>query len=154
MDYRSRRELDRLLGDLDHDRKEDRERDRQGRIREAGFAFQFETAKGRILRPAMRDVMARLEQRGHAARLVEPKPTKLRVEVLLQAAPPLRGLVEVELAEASGSVWFRARRQGTAVGEHALAVGELNESSVAATLVHLLRALTEAPEPARAARPW
>jgi len=153
LDYRSRRSLDRLLGDLDHDRQEDRERDRQERIRHAGHVVQFETAKRDLLRPAVRDLMARLEQRGHAARLVEPKPTKLRVEVLLQGAAPLRGLVEVELDEASGSVWFRARRQGTAMGECALAVAELNESAIARALVQMLRALTETPAPS-SSRPW
>jgi len=154
LDYRSRRELDRLLGDLDADRQQDRQRDRQSRIREAGHAFQFETAKVQVLRPAMRDVMARLEHRGHAARLVEPKPTNLRVEVMLQGAAPVRGLIEVELDDSSGNVWFRARRQGQAVGECALAVGELNENAVAATLVHLLRQLTEAPAPPPAPKPW
>ena len=153
MDYRSRRSLDRLLGDLDHDRQEERERDRQGRIRQAGHVVHFETAKRDLLRPAVRDLMARLEQRGHAARLVEPKPTRLRVEVLLQAATPLRGIVEVELDEASGNVWFRARRQGTAMGECALAAAELNESAVAGALVQMLRALTETPT-ATATRPW
>ena len=154
MDYRSRRSLDRLLGDLDHDRQEDRERDRQDRIKQAGYVVQFETAKRDLLRPAVRDVMARLEQRGHAARLVEPNPTKLRVEVLLQAAAPVRGILDVELDESSGNVWFRARRHGTAVGEQALAVAELNESAVAGVLVHLLRALTDAPPPSSAGRPW
>ena len=153
MDYRSRRSLDRLLGDLDHDRQEERERDRQGRIRQAGYVVQFESAKRDLLRPAVRDLMARLEQRGHAARLVEPKPTRLRVEVLLQAATPLRGIVDVELDEASGNVWFRARRQGAAMGESALAVGELNESAIAGVLVQMLRALTETPAPS-ATRPW
>ena len=153
MDYRSRRSLDRLLGDLDHDRQQDRERERQQRIRQAGHVVQFEEVKRNLLRPAVRDLMARLEQRGHSARLVEPKPTKLRVEVLLQAATPLRGLVEAELDEASGNVWFRARRQGAGVGERALTVADLNESAVAGVLVELLRALTEAPPPAPS-RPW
>jgi hypothetical protein len=114
---------------------------------------QFEEVKRNLLRPAVRDLMARLEQRGHSARLVEPKPTKLRVEVLLQAATPLRGLVEAELDEASGNVWFRARREGTAMGECALAVGELNESAIAGALVQMLRALTETPAPS-SSRPW
>ena len=153
MDYRSRRSLDRLLGDLDDDRQQDRERDRQQRIRNAGHVVQFERAKRDLLRPAVRDLMARLEERGHAARLVEPKPTKLRVEVLLQAAAPLRGLVEAELDEASGNVWFRARRQGSSIGERALTIAELNESAIAGVLVEMLRALTEAPPPAPT-RPW
>ena len=153
MDYRSRRSLDRLLGDLDLDRQQDRERDRQQRIKHAGLLVQFEQAKRDLLRPAVKDLMARLEERGHSARLVEPKPTKLRVEVLLQAAAPLRGLVEAELDEASGNVWFRARRQGTGVGERAMAIADLNESAVAGVLVELLRALTEAPTP-QPSRPW
>ena len=153
MDYRSRRSLDRLLGDLDHDRQEDRERDRQERIKQAGHVVQWETAKRDLLRPAVRDLMARLEQRGHAARLVETKPTKIRVEVLLQAASPVRGIVDVELDEASGSVWFRARKQGTAMGERGVAVAELNESAIASALVEMLRALTEAA-PATTTRPW
>ena len=153
MDYRSRRSLDRLLGDLDHDRQEDRERDRQKRIQQAGHVVQWETAKRDLLRPAVRDLMARLEQRGHAARLVETKPTKIRVEVLLQAASPVRGIVDVELDEASGNVWFRARKQGTAMGERGVAVAELNESAIASALVEMLRALTEAV-PATTARPW
>ncbi|HXT20259.1 MAG TPA: hypothetical protein VN923_05880, partial [Thermoanaerobaculia bacterium] len=145
--------LDRLLGDLDHDRQEDRERDRGERIRHAGHVVQFETAKRDLLRPAVRDLMARLEQRGHAARLVDTKPTKLRVEVTLQAATPMRGIVDVELDEASGNVWFRARKQGTAMGERGVAVAELNESAIASALVEMLRSLNESV-PAATTRPW
>ena len=152
MDYRSRRELDRLLGDLDHDRQQDRQLDRKERIREAGHAFRFESAKRDLLKPAVRGLMARLEQHGHATRLIEPKPTKMRVEVLLHGARPVRGILDVELGD-TGEVHFRARREGTTVGERALAVESLNERSVNGTLVELLRALTEPPPVTTPARP-
>jgi hypothetical protein len=154
LDYRSRRELDRLLGDLDHDRQQDRQQDRKERIREAGHAFRFESARRDLLKPAVRGLMARLEQHGHATRLIEPRPTKIRVEVVLQGARPVRGILDVELDEAIGDVHFRARREGTTVSERTLALETLNERSVNGALIELLRALTEPPPAAAPARPW
>ena len=153
MDYRSRRELDRLLGDLKHDRDEERQRERQEQIRKAEQLYRFEATKRSILRPAMKAIQERMERRGHFTRLHEPRPQVVRLEVLMQSASPVRGTVEVELVDTSGDLVFRARRQHLRAGERRLAADEVSDSRVADVLVDLLRALTEVVEPV-AQRPW
>jgi hypothetical protein len=147
VDYRSRRDLERLLGDLDVDRQDEVSKGRSERIRRASFAYEFEQALPTVLRPALRGVMAKLERRGHAARLQEPRPTLLRVEIELQAARPIHGRIDVELDAKTGEVCFRAERQHRAAGRETLPMSELSESRVSATLVRLLRAVSEEPPP-------
>jgi len=152
LDYRSRRDLEKILGDLEHDRREEREQGRGERIRRAANVYAFEQADAAVLRPALREVMERLERHGHHARLVVPRATKLRLELVLQASHPVNARIEIELDDDAGVVHVRGERQHRAVGACALPVRELVESRVAAALVQVLRAVTEAPAPARGAR--
>ena len=154
MDYRSRRDLEKILGDLDHDRQEEREKGRADRIRQAGHVYDFERVAASVLKPALRDVMGRLERRGHAARMLEPTPTRLRLDIVLQATTPVKGWIEIELDAGKGLVSFRGQRQHHAVAGGSLPIAEISDSRVAAALVEVLRGVTEEPPKPAVKRPW
>lgn len=141
MDSGKRRELGRLLTELESQSQLDRLAARERGLARSRAVVRFQELKRAVILPILREFMADLSRRGHQTRLREPSRERVRLDVQLQSRAAQRGAVEFALHEGdAGKVqvdygWGWQRQQ------EVYPLDSVEPGFVADRVLHLLRGL-------------
>lgn len=139
-----RREIRKLLSEVDAARDDQRASERQQVIARLELRRRFEQARDELLVPALRELMHELERRGHQTRLERRSETQLRLHVQLSGRRAVQAVVDVELATPPGrepAVRFAVVRSFQLDLSEEVALTSLTEAAVAALVVRCLGVL-------------
>ncbi len=139
-----RREIRKLLSEVDAAREDRRAAERQEVIARLELRRGFVRARDELLVPALRELMHELERRGHQTRLERRSETQLRLHVQLSGRRAVQAVVDAELAERAGrepAVRFAVVRAFQLDLADEVPLAELSEATVAAVVVRCLSVL-------------
>lgn len=140
MDTSKKSELDRLLGQVQAEASTEKQRERELRIQQIRALRRFEELKRTDIRPALREIMARLERGGHHSQLEEPAANRIRLDFQLQSARRTAGQIELELpSDSEGPVRLRCQRNLHLVIDEPVELDRLSSNVVADVLLQFLR---------------
>jgi hypothetical protein len=141
MDSGKRRELGRLLTELESQSQLDRLATRERGLARSRAVIRFQELKRDVILPTLREFMADLSQRGHQTRLREPSRERVRLDVQLQSRAAQRGAIEFGLHESDVGKLRVDYGWGWQRQQEVYPLERVESGFVADRVLHLLRGL-------------
>jgi hypothetical protein len=141
-----RKELQKLLIDLDSRKEEERSLQRQRAIDRNRHPSRFRDLKKEVMVPALRGLMVDLESKGHFTRLTEKSQDQVRLDVQLQARGVRRGAIEFALHGTEPGKLQVGYAWGWSQAQEVYALEQVDPEFVAGRVLRLLQGLVEPPD--------
>ena len=131
--------IDDVLGALAEQRGRTLEHQRRLAIDAASRRYRFDEINNELLKPQLKELMARLHEEGYPTRLREIDRLRVRFDFTVDHAPLVRCTLKVTYREATGEVVFEFLRDMIAIGMEPVPLEEVDAEVVSEKIASFVR---------------